>query len=145
MLALADRPPELQEAINAVRGDRITALFIALAVAILISFLVASAITSRIKRLAASAGRISQGFLDQPLRGTGGRDEITDLGNALETMRAALRGTFDALRAERDRLSAIFDALGEAVMVVSPEGVGALLEHRRTPPRLRRRQGRLRT
>ncbi|CAN5429396.1 sensory box histidine kinase PhoR [soil metagenome] len=123
VLAKADRPPELQEAINAVRGDRITALVIALSVAVLISFLVASAITSRIKRLAASAGRISQGFLDQPLRGTGGRDEITDLGNALETMRAALRGTFDALRAERDRLSAIFDALGEAVMVVSPEGV----------------------
>jgi signal transduction histidine kinase len=122
VLARADRPPELQDAINAVRGDRITALVIALLVAILISFLVASAITSRIKRLAASAGRISQGFLDQPLRGTGGRDEITDLGNALETMRAALRGTFDALRAERDRLSAIFDALGEAVMVVSPKG-----------------------
>ena len=122
VLARAERPPELQEAIEAVRGDRITALAIALAVALLISFLVASAITSRIKRLADSAARISQGELDEPLEGAGGRDEITELGRALETMRAALRQTFGALRSERDRLSAIFDALGDAVMVVGPDG-----------------------
>ena len=41
---------------------------------------------------------------------------------ALETMRAALRQTFEALRSERDRLSAIFDALSDAVMVVGPDG-----------------------
>ena len=122
LLASADRPPELQEAIDAVRGDRLTALAVALAVAVLISFLIASAITSRVKRLADSAARISQGQLDEPLEGTGGRDEITDLGLALETMRAALRQTFEALRAERDRLSAIFDALSDGVMVVGPDG-----------------------
>ena len=122
MLARADRPPELQEAINAVRGDRITALGVAVLVAVAISFLIASAITSRIKRLAESAAKISQGQLDQPLEGTGGRDEITELGQSLETMRAALRQTFEALRSERDRLSAIFDALSDAVMVVGPDG-----------------------
>ena len=37
-------------------------------------------------------------------------------------MRVALRETFDALSSERDRLSAIFDALDEAVIVVGPEG-----------------------
>ncbi len=122
LLARADRPPELQEAIDAVRGDRLTALLVALTVAVAISFLIASAITSRVKRLADSAARISAGELDEPLEGTGGRDEITDLGQALETMRAALRQTFEALRSERDRLSAIFDALQEAVMVVGPDG-----------------------
>ncbi len=122
ILVRAARPPELQEAINAVRGDRITALLVAVFVAIAISFLIASAITSRIKKLADSAAKISQGQLDRPLEGTGGRDEITDLGRALETMRAALRQTFEALRSERDRLSAIFDALSDAVMVVGPDG-----------------------
>ena len=43
---------------------------------------------------------------------------------ALETMRLALRETFEALSSERDRLSAIFDALDEAV-------------HRRRPGRRR--------
>jgi len=104
------------------REDRITALGVAVAVAVLISFLIASAITSRVKRLAESAARISEGGLDEPLEGTGGRDEITDLGRALETMRGALRRTFGALREERDRLSAIFEALSDAVMVVQADG-----------------------
>jgi signal transduction histidine kinase len=122
LLTRSDRPPELQEAIDAVRGDRLTALGVAVLVAVAISWLIASAITTRIKKLAQSAAKISQGQLDEPLEGTGGRDEITELGQSLETMRAALRQTFDALRSERDRLSAIFDALSDAVMVVGPDG-----------------------
>ena len=121
VLARTRRSPEIQQAIEAVRGDRLTALAIAVVVAVIISFLIASAITSRVKRLADSAARLTEGRLDEPLEGTGGRDEITDLGRSLETMREALRGTFGALRSERDRLSAIFEALGEAVMVVDPE------------------------
>jgi two-component system phosphate regulon sensor histidine kinase PhoR len=91
-------------------------------VAIVIGFLIATAITTRVKRLAGSAARITEGKLDEPLEGTGGRDEIADLGTALETMRIALRETFGALSSERDRLSAIFDALDDAVMVVGPNG-----------------------
>jgi signal transduction histidine kinase len=37
-------------------------------------------------------------------------------------MRGALRQTFSALREERDRLSAIFEALSDAVLVVQPDG-----------------------
>lgn len=120
VLARSARPREVEEAIEAVRSDRLAALALAVVVAIAISYLMSSAITSRVKRLAASAAQITEGRLEQPLEGTGGRDEITDLGRSLETMREALRGTFSALRSERDRLSAIFDALGEAVMVVDP-------------------------
>lgn len=122
ILGRSVRSSEVEEAIAQLQGDRLTALGVAVAVAILVSFLVASAITSRVKRLADSAARISEGELDDPLEGTGGRDEITDLGRALETMRGALRQTFSALREERDRLSAILEALGEAVMVVQPDG-----------------------
>ena len=122
ILGRSVRAPEVQQAIEELRGDRLTALGVAVAVAVLVSFLIASAITSRVKRLAESAARISEGELDEPLEGTGGRDEITDLGRALETMRGALRQTFSALREERDRLSAIFEALSDAVMVVQPDG-----------------------
>ena len=118
----SQRDPAVQEAIDDLRGERLTALGVALVVAILVSFLIASAITSRIKRLADSAARISEGDLEQPLEGTGGRDEISDLGRALERMRGALRQTFSALREERDRLSAIFEALSDAVLVVQPDG-----------------------
>jgi signal transduction histidine kinase len=122
VLARAERPEEIERTIDALRGDRVTAAAIAVAIAIVIGFLIATAITTRVKRLAGSAARITEGKLDEPLEGTGGRDEITDLGAALETMRVALRETFGALSSERDRLSAIFDALDDAVMVVGPQG-----------------------
>ncbi len=122
LVARAERPQEIAQAIDALRGDRFTAAAVALAIAIMVGSLIATAITSRVKRLAGSAARISEGGLDEPLQGTGGRDEITELGAALETMRVALRETFGALSSERDRLSAIFDALDEAVMVVGADG-----------------------
>ncbi len=122
VLARAERPEEIQLALEEIRGDRLTAALVALGIAVLIGFVIASAITSRVKRLAQSAARMTEGRLDEPLEGTGGRDEITALGTALETMRGALRETFGALSSERDRLSAIFDALDDAVIVVGPEG-----------------------
>jgi signal transduction histidine kinase/HAMP domain-containing protein len=122
VLARAEPPQEIQDAVRDIRGDRLTAGLIAVGVAILIGFVIASAITSRVKRLSESAARMTEGRLDEPLTGTGGRDEIADLGNALETMRSALRETFTALSSERDRLSAIFDALDDAVMVVGADG-----------------------
>ena len=144
ILGRSVRPPDVQAAIDELRRSRLTALGVAVVVAVLVSFLTASAITSRVKRLAESAARISEGELDEPLEGTGGRDEITDLGRALETMRGALRQTFSALREERDRLSAIFEALSDAVMVVSPDGevrfsnASAQAADRRRRPRDRR-------
>jgi signal transduction histidine kinase len=122
LLAHAERPQEISQAIEAVRGDRLTAAAVAIAVAVVIGFVIATAITSRLKRLADSAARITEGKLNEPLEGAGGRDEITELGTALETMRVALRETFGALSSERDRLSAIFDALDDAVMVVGADG-----------------------
>jgi signal transduction histidine kinase len=118
LLVRADRPQAIAKALDALRGDRLTAVGVALAISVAIGFLIATAITSRLKRLAASAALITEGRLDEPLEGTGGRDEVTELGAALETMRVALKETFGALSSERDRLSAIFDALDDAVMVV---------------------------
>ena len=141
VLARAEQPEEIERTIDALRGDRLTAGAIAVAVAVVIGFLIATAITTRVKRLAGSAARITEGRLDEPLEGTGGRDEITELGMALETMRIALRETFGALSSERDRLSAIFDALDDAVMVVGRSGGGAILESGRRAPDWARRKG----
>jgi two-component system phosphate regulon sensor histidine kinase PhoR len=120
VLSRATRPASLDQSLAALRRDRLATVAVAIAVALLIGFLVATTITARIKRLAESAGRIAEGRLDIPLVPRG-HDEIGDLGRAFERMRVALRGTFNALSSERDRLSAIFDALDEAVLVVSSE------------------------
>ncbi len=121
VLVRSDQPQAVSKALASLGGDRLTAALVAVAIAIAIGFLIATAITVRVKQLATSAGRITEGELDEPLEGMGGRDEITDLGQALETMRIALRETFGALSSERDRLAAIFDALTDGVMVVGPD------------------------
>lgn len=121
VLARATRPPEVRSALEAVREDRLKALAIAVGLAVLIGSFVASVITVRVKRLAASAAQIAEGRLGTPLEARG-RDEIGDLGRALDSMRAALRESFDMLSTERDTLSAILDALSEAVIVVSAQG-----------------------
>src|SRR4051794_22838551 len=122
VIARAARADAVDRALASLRGHRLTAAIIAVVVAALLGALIASAITTRVKALAESAARISEGRLDDPLHGLRGRDEITDLGRAFETMRVALKDTFGALRSERDRLSAIFEALNDAVIVAGPEG-----------------------
>ena len=121
LLSISERPQEVQSALQAVAGQRLTALVVSVLVAGLIGFLVASLITSRVKRLAAAAGELAEGHLDTPMYPSG-RDEIGDLGRTLDSMRIALAETFDALSSERDRLSAIFTSLDEAVIVVDPDG-----------------------
>ena len=64
---------------------------------------------------------MAAGHFDVPLP-AGGSDEIGDLTRSLDTMRRALRDSFDMLATERDRLSAIFDGLTEAVIVVGEDG-----------------------
>ncbi len=121
LLSLSERPQEVSSALAALRGQRLTALAVSVIVAGLIGFLVASLITTRVKRLAGAAGELAEGHLDRPLE-VSGRDEIGDLGRTLDSMRIALAETFDALSSERDRLSAVFESLAEAVIVVDPSG-----------------------
>lgn len=121
LLTDSQRPEEVESALQALAGQRLTALIVSVVVAGLIGFLVASLITTRVKRLAAAAGELAEGHLDTPVYPSG-RDEIGDLGRTLDTMRVALAETFNALSSERDRLSAIFVSLGEAVIVVDPDG-----------------------
>jgi signal transduction histidine kinase/HAMP domain-containing protein len=117
----AEPPPALTRAFDQLRGDRLRALLIAIAIGILVGFIVSSLISIRVKRLARAAEQMAAGHFDAPLP-VGGGDEIGDLTRSLDTMREELRHTFSMLATERDRLSAIFDGLKEAVIVVGEDG-----------------------
>ena len=114
-------PPALRDAIDELRGDSLRALAISIGAGILIGFVVASLIAIRVKRLARAAEVMASGSFDAPLPASG-TDEIGDLTRSLDVMREALKGSFDLLATERDRLSAILDGLTEGVMVVGEEG-----------------------
>jgi two-component system phosphate regulon sensor histidine kinase PhoR len=121
VVARADPPPALTRAFDELQGDRLNALAISIAIGVLVGFVVSSLIAIRVKRLARSAEQMAAGRFDAPLP-AGSRDEIGDLTRSLDTMRRALRDTFGMLATERDRLSAIFDGLREAVIVVGEDG-----------------------
>jgi signal transduction histidine kinase len=121
VVARAEPPPALTRAFDELEGDRFNALAISIAIGVLVGFVVSSLIAIRVKRLARSAEQMAAGRFDAPLP-AGGGDEIGDLTRSLDTMRRALRDTFGMLATERDRLSAIFDGLREAVIVVGEDG-----------------------
>jgi signal transduction histidine kinase/HAMP domain-containing protein len=117
----AEPPPALTRAFDELRGDRLRALLVAIAIGVLVGFLASSLIAVRIRRLAQAAEQMAAGHFEAPLP-AGGGDEIGDLTRALDSMRKELRETFGMLATERDRLSAIFDGLTEAVIVVGEDG-----------------------
>ncbi len=102
-------------------GDNRRALFVAVLVGMLAGFLIAMVISHRVTRLAQAAGQMAAGSFDAPLE-AGGPDEIGDLARALDSMRASLKESFGVLTADRNKLTAIFDGLTDAVMVVDDAG-----------------------
>jgi signal transduction histidine kinase len=121
VIVRAEPPPALTHAFDELRGDRLRALMIAIVIGILVGFLASSLIAIRIRRLAHAAERMAAGDFEAPLP-RGGGDEIGDLTRSLDTMRRELRRTFGMLATERDRLSAVFDGLTEAVIVAGEDG-----------------------
>jgi two-component system phosphate regulon sensor histidine kinase PhoR len=121
VIVRAEPPPALTRAFDQLRGDRLRALLIAIGIGVLVGFLVSSLIATRVRRLARAAEEMAAGHFEAPLP-PGGGDEIGDLTRSLDSMREDLRKTFSMLATERDRLSAIFDGLKEAVIVVGEDG-----------------------
>jgi signal transduction histidine kinase len=121
VVSRSEPPAVLSRAFDDLRHDRLTALGIAVAIGVLVGFVVSSLISIRVKRLAQGAEQMAAGRFDAPLP-AGGGDEIGDLTRSLDTMREALRESFDMLATERDRLSAILDGLSEGVIVVGEDG-----------------------
>lgn len=117
----AEAPPALTRAFDQLRGDRLRALLIAIVIGALVGFFASSLIAIRVRRLARAAEQMAAGRFDAPVP-PGGGDEIGDLTRSLDAMRQELRKTFSMLATERDRLSAIFDGLTEAVIVVGEDG-----------------------
>ncbi len=102
-------------------GDRPRAVLGAIALGVVVGFLIAVGISHRVTRLSRAAGELAAGAFDTRLE-SGGRDEIGDLARALDSMRASLKESFGVLTADRNKLEAIFDGLTDAVIVVDQDG-----------------------
>jgi len=110
-------PKVIKGALDSLRSESFRAALVAILIGALVGVAIASLIARRLKRLAAKADDLASGNFDLRLP-VHGADEIGDLARSLDSMRISLEKSFTSLRADRDELTAIFDGLNDAVMVV---------------------------
>jgi len=96
------------------------AIAIALAVALVVSAAGASMLSRALGRMTDAARRMASGDLDARIRPTG-RDEVAELGRAMDTMASSLATTLTRLRTERDLLGVILESMQEGVLVLDQE------------------------
>jgi signal transduction histidine kinase/HAMP domain-containing protein len=118
LVAVAARP-DLAAAGNILRGQRLWAILVAIALGALVGVVVAILITSRLRRIARASGRIAQGSFDEPLTAVFD-DELGELARTVDAMRVRLRDSFASLEEERDRLRSLLEQLQEGVIAVDP-------------------------
>lgn len=96
---------------------------IALAVALPLSAWVAGRISSRLGRVEAFARRLAGGELSTRLSTQGGTDEFAAMEQALNRTAERLDADFAELESSRQELAAMLDAMQEAVVALTPEGL----------------------
>ena len=112
---------EVAASVGAVRHIMWGALLVALIVALVASTTVAQVLSRALARMTDVARRMAGGDLAARLRPSG-RDEIAELGRALDLMATNLAATMTALRGERDLLGLILESMREGVLVLDHDG-----------------------
>ncbi len=94
---------------------------LALALAMVLSNAVAKRMSAAVGELTGAARRMAEGDLQVRTR-LSGRDELSELGHALDRLAGSLATTLGELRAERDLQKRILEAMHEGVVVVDRDG-----------------------
>jgi two-component system phosphate regulon sensor histidine kinase PhoR len=108
---------DVDSALRRLRHLLLAALAVALVVAIVMSSGAAQLLSGELRRMTEVARRMSSGDLQVRARVTG-RDEIAELGRALDHLASNLSTTLGELRGERDLLERILQSMREGVLVL---------------------------
>ena len=111
----------VDEAIAQVRSIIVFASLIALLIAIVMSSIAAEWLSRGVRDMTLAARRMTAGDLDARTREES-KDEIGELGRALDQLAAGLSSTMTELRAERDLHARIVSGMQEGVLVLDKEG-----------------------
>jgi len=111
---------DVDAAIQRVRHILAGALGVGLIIAVIVSLGTAQILSRALARMTEAARRMAAGDLEVRTRPTG-RDEVAELGRALDAMAANLASSLAALRSERDLLGVILESMQESVLVLDPE------------------------
>ena len=106
---------------HSLRRDLLLASLVAMAVAIVLSAILAHRAEARLKRIVAFANRIAAGDFSARME-EGSLDEIAEVAHALDTTAARLEASFHALESKQRELAALLDSMQEAVIAVDAAG-----------------------
>jgi two-component system, OmpR family, phosphate regulon sensor histidine kinase PhoR len=111
---------EVDDAISGLRQIFGFGGLVALGAALLLSFGAAHIMSRSLRELTLAAQRMASGDLDvrTHLRG---RDEVADLGKALDALAESLSANLSTMRAERDLLGRILESMQEGVLVMDAQ------------------------
>jgi len=111
---------EVDDALQGLRQIFGFGALIALGVALFLSFGAAHILSRSLRELTDAARRMSSGDLDvrTHLRG---RDEVAELGTALDALAESLSANLSTMRAERDLLGRILESMQEGVLVMDAQ------------------------
>jgi two-component system phosphate regulon sensor histidine kinase PhoR len=112
--------PDLAAGLGIVRRNVVEAMLWAILLGGVTGLVVATLISLRLRRIAATAAAIEAGEFEQALD-VRFPDEVGALGATMERMRKRLRASFARLEAERDRLEQLLERLHEGVLLLDPE------------------------
>jgi two-component system phosphate regulon sensor histidine kinase PhoR len=108
---------DVDAALVRLRRLLLVALAVSLVVAIFMSSAAAHLLSGALRRMTEVARRMSAGDLQVRTR-VGGRDELAELGRALDGLASGLTKTLGDLRSERDLLQRILQSMREGVLVL---------------------------
>jgi two-component system phosphate regulon sensor histidine kinase PhoR len=111
---------DVDAALRQLRHLLLAALLVAFIVAIVMSSGAAHLLSGALRRMTDVARRMSAGDLQVRTRVTG-RDEVAELGRALDRLAGSLSTTLTELRGERDLLGRILESMREGVLVLDGE------------------------
>ena len=109
--------PDLAAGLGIARGNLLEAALWAILLGAVIGLVVATLISLRLQRIAATAAAIEAGEFEQPLESRF-PDEVGALAVTIERMRIRLRASFVQLETERDQLEELLQRLHQGVLLI---------------------------
>ena len=111
----------IQESINTFRRLILYASLLAIALATLVSLILARQLTRPLGLMQRAAKRMAKGDFD-PIVGVTSRDELGELASTLNSMGASLRNHVTWLSEEKNLLEGIVEGISDPVIMLGPEG-----------------------
>ena len=116
----------IQANLNRIEATVMAATAITLALALLLSFLIARYTVSPLKQLARSVGQIAEGDLSE-VPSTTRRDEIGLLDFTFQAMAQQLKNQIEELQAERGTLQSVLANMTDGIIIVDADGIVQLV------------------